>query len=142
MSDQAASGAPADSRGARRHGDAAPGDQRQDDDEFDVASSIRSYLIGLCFAALLTAVSFYLSETKLIYGPGVAVALVVFAIAQMGVHLVFFLHLTTAPDNINNAMALAFGVLIVLLVIGGSLWIMSHLNHNMMPMDAMTSMQR
>ena len=55
-------------------------------------------------------------------------ALVVLAIAQMGVHLVFFLHITTAPDNTNNVLALAFGVLIVALVIGGSLWIMDNLN--------------
>ena len=64
------------------------------------------------------------------------------AIAQMGVHLVFFLHITTGPDNTNNVLALAFGVLIVLLVIGGSLWIMSHLNQNMMPMDQIMQMQR
>jgi len=57
------------------------------------------------------------------------VALVVLAIAQMGVHLVFFLHLATGP-NTNNVLALAFGVLIVLLVIVGSLWIMANLNHN------------
>jgi cytochrome o ubiquinol oxidase subunit IV len=62
------------------------------------------------------------------------VALVVLAVAQIGVHLVFFLHITTAPDNTNNVLALAFGVLIVALVIGGSLWIMDHLNQNMMPM--------
>ncbi len=46
-------------------------------------------------------------------------ALCVLAIAQMGVHLVFFLHITTGPDNTNNVMALAFGVLIVFLVIAG-----------------------
>jgi cytochrome o ubiquinol oxidase operon protein cyoD len=69
------------------------------------------------------------------------VALVVLAIAQMGVHLVFFLHLTTGPDNTNNVLALAFGVLIVLLVIVGSLWIMANLNHNMMPMDQLMRMQ-
>ena len=63
-------------------------------------------------------------------------ALVVLAIAQMGVHLVFFLHLSTGPDNTNNALALAFGLLIVFLVVGGTLWIMSHLNHNMLPTDA------
>ncbi|MGH6813946.1 MAG: efflux RND transporter periplasmic adaptor subunit, partial [Methylocella sp.] len=50
---------------------------------------------------------------------------------QMGVHLVFFLHITTGPDNVNNVTALAFGVLIVLLLLGGSLWIMAHLNYNM-----------
>jgi RND family efflux transporter MFP subunit len=67
-------------------------------------------------------------------------ALVALAIAQIGVHLVFFLHLTTAPDNTNNALALAFGVLIVTLVVGGSLWIMSHLDRNMMPGRAMARM--
>ena len=61
-----------------------------------------------------------------------ALGLVVLAIAQMGIHLVFFLHITTAPDNTNNVLALAFGILIVFLVIAGSLWIMNNLNENMM----------
>ena len=55
----------------------------------------------------------------------------------------FFLHLTTAPDNTNNVLALAFGVLIVALIIGGSVWIMGHLNDRMMPsMNQMMQMQR
>jgi cytochrome o ubiquinol oxidase operon protein cyoD len=58
------------------------------------------------------------------------------------VYLVFFLHVTTGPDNTNNVMALAFGVLIVVLLIGGSLWIMTNLNQNMMPMDQIMQMQR
>jgi cytochrome o ubiquinol oxidase operon protein cyoD len=66
--------------------------------------------------------------------------LVVLAIAQMGVHLVFFLHITTAPDNTNNVLALAFGVLIVFLVVVGSLWIMTDLNGSMMlPPDPMNA---
>jgi cytochrome o ubiquinol oxidase operon protein cyoD len=100
------------------------------------------YLIGLGLATLLTAVAFFISRTTLVWGPSIPVALCVLAIAQMGVHLVFFLHITTGPDNVNNVMALAFGVLIVLLLIGGSLWIMSHMNHNMMPMDQIMRMQR
>ena len=65
-------------------------------------------------------------------------ALAALAIAQMGVHLAFFLHITTGPDNTNNALALAFGALIVGIVIAGSLWIMYHLNANMMvPAGAM-----
>jgi cytochrome o ubiquinol oxidase subunit IV len=67
---------------------------------------------------------------------------VTLAVAQIGVHLVFFLHITTAPDNTNNVLALAFGVLIVALVIGGSIWIMDHLDERMMPMDQMMNMQR
>ena len=66
----------------------------------------------------------------------------VLAIAQMGVHLVFFLHITTGPDNTNNMLALAFGVLIVMLVMTGSLWIMANLNDNMLPMDQIMQMQR
>ena len=64
------------------------------------------------------------------------------AIAQMGVHLVFFLHITSGPDNVNNVMALAFGLLIVILLVFGSLWIMTHLDHNMMPMERLMQMQR
>jgi cytochrome o ubiquinol oxidase subunit IV len=50
----------------------------------------------------------------------------------MGVHLVFFLHITTGPDNTNNVPALAFGVLIVTLVVGGSLCIIRNLNGRLM----------
>jgi cytochrome o ubiquinol oxidase operon protein cyoD len=108
--------------------DAAPGDQQT-----NLAAGVRNYLIGLVLAAGLTAASFWVaSGTSLIYAPGVAMALAALAIGQMGVHLTFFLHLTTGPDNTNNALALAFGVLIVGIVIAGSLWIMVHLNVNMM----------
>ena len=62
-----------------------------------------------------------------------AVGLVVLAIAQIGIHLVFFLHITSGPDNTNNVLALAFGVLIVFLVMIGTIWIMSHLVANMGP---------
>jgi cytochrome o ubiquinol oxidase operon protein cyoD len=81
----------------------------------------------------LTAGSFWVaSGTSLVYTPGVPMALAAFAVAQMGVHLAFFLHITTGPDNTNNALALAFGALIIGIVIAGSLWIMYHLNANMM----------
>jgi cytochrome o ubiquinol oxidase operon protein cyoD len=90
-----------------------------------------SYIVGLGFALLLTAVSFWVASTSVLWGPGVAVGLVVLAIAQMGVHLVFFLHITSGPDNTNNVLALAFGVLIVFLVMIGTIWIMTHMNANM-----------
>ena len=89
---------------------------------------VRNYLIGLGLAGLLTAVSFTLAYTHLVWQPSIPVALIVLAIAQMGVHLVFFLHITTGPDNTNNVLALAFGILIVFLIVGGSIWIMDHLN--------------
>jgi cytochrome o ubiquinol oxidase subunit IV len=124
----------------REYGDAVPGDERVDDHEH--SEGVGAYLIGLGLATLLTLVSFFIARTTLVWEPSIPVALAVLAIAQMGVHLVFFLHITTGPDNVNNVMALAFGVLIVFLVIAGSLWIMANMNHNMMPMDQIMQMQR
>jgi len=120
--------------------DTAPGDERVGGHES--AEGLTGYVVGLGLAMLLTVVSFFIAGTTLVWGPSIPVALAVLAIAQMGVHLVFFLHITTGPDNVNNVMALAFGVLIVLLLIAGSVWIMSHLNHNMLPMDRIMQMQR
>jgi cytochrome o ubiquinol oxidase subunit IV len=118
--------------------DLAPGDE----EVVSVKLRVIGYLIGLGLAILLTATSFFIAGTDLVWQPSIPVALIVLAIAQMGVHLVFFLHITTGPDNTNNVMALAFGLLIVFLVIGGSLWIMANLNHNMMPVDQIMQMQR
>jgi cytochrome o ubiquinol oxidase operon protein cyoD len=127
--------------GARLHeSDTAPGDERGDSRE--IAQGLLGYLVGLGLATLITVVAFFISGTSLVWGPSIPIALFVLAIAQMGVHLVFFIHITTGPDNINNVLALAFGVLIVGLVIVGSLWIMYNLNHNMMPMDQIMQMQR
>ena len=94
-------------------------------------SETLSYVIGLGLALLLTGISFWVASTSALWGPGVATGLVVLAIAQMGVHLVFFLHITSGPDNTNNVLALAFGVLIVFLVMVGTIWIMAHMNNNM-----------
>jgi cytochrome o ubiquinol oxidase operon protein cyoD len=120
--------------------DLAPGDEQVEGG--GIGSRVLGYLTGLGLAILLTATSFFVAGTDLVWQPSIPVALVVLAIAQMGVHLVFFLHITTGPDNTNNVLALAFGVLIVLLVMAGSLWIMANLNHNMMPMDQIMQMQR
>jgi len=111
--------------------DAAPGDE--DINQREPASGARGYAVGLVLATLLTVASFAFAGSHLVYGPAIPVLLIVLAIAQMGVHLVFFLHITTGPDNTNNVLALAFGVLVVGLVVFGSIWIMGHLNHNMMP---------
>jgi cytochrome o ubiquinol oxidase operon protein cyoD len=118
--------------------DLAPGDE----EEHSVGERLLGYFVGLGLALLFTAVSFFIAGTDLVWQPSIPVAIIVLAIAQMGIHLVFFLHITTGSDNTNNVMALAFGVMIVVLVVGGSLWIMANLNSNMMPMDQIMQMQR
>lgn len=116
--------------------DIAPGDEEQ----HSVGERVVGYVVGLGLALLLTATSFFIAGTDLVWQPSIPVALIVLAIAQMGVHLVFFLHITTGPDNTNNVLALAFGLLIVFLVVGGTVWIMGHLNQNMPPMDQFIQM--
>lgn len=121
-------------------GDSAPGEG--DGHGENVVADIRGYLVGLLLAALLTVASFVVAGGGIVWGPGIPVALVALAIGQMGVHLVFFLHISTGPDNTNNVLALAFGTLIILLVLIGTLWIMANLDHNMVSMDALMRMQR
>ena len=101
-------------------------------EEYEPTASILSYTAGLGLAILATIVSFIVSQTHLLWPPGIPVGLIVLAFAQIGVHLVFFLHLGSGPDNTNNILALAFGLLIVFLVITGSVWIMANLYSNMM----------
>jgi cytochrome o ubiquinol oxidase subunit IV len=114
--------------------DRAPGDAAAPPDVEEGASAgTLVYTVGLALAVGLTALSFWVANTSLLWAGGVSLGLTVLAITQMGVHLVFFLHVTTGPENTNNVMALAFGVLIVVLVVVGSLLIMSDLNESMLP---------
>ena len=102
----------------------------------------RSYLVGLGCAVVLTVASFWAASTSLIYAPGVPVLLATLAIAQMGVHVAFFLHVSSAPDHTNNFLALAFGVFVTALIVFGSMLIMANLNHHVMTMDELSKLQR
>jgi cytochrome o ubiquinol oxidase operon protein cyoD len=104
-------------------------------EEHEPAASYLSYTAGLVLAVMATIVSFLVSQTNLLWQPGIPVGLLVLAIAQIGIHLVFFLHLGSGPDSTNNILALAFGVLIVFLIIIGSIWIMANLSYMMAPMS-------
>ncbi len=130
---------PAGSQAELGHDDIAPGDERLDGS--GVAQGARGYVIGFILALGLTLASFYFARSPYVWAPSIPALLIVLAIAQMGVHLVFFLHITTGPDNTNNVLALAFGVLIVFLIITGSLWIMANLNAHMPPVGQVMDMQ-
>ena len=103
-------------------------------EEQEPTANYLSYTAGLVLAILLTIMSFVVAQTNLLWPPGIPVGLMVLAFAQIGVHLVFFLHLGSGPDHTNNLLALAFGMLAVFLVIAGSIWIIANLNWNMMEM--------
>jgi cytochrome o ubiquinol oxidase operon protein cyoD len=122
-----------DTRNDRTPEDSSPSAEVQ----AGTSSAVGIYTLGLALAVILTATSFWVANTSLLWPPGIPLGLAVLAIAQMGVHLVFFLHITTGADNTNNVLALAFGVLIVTIVVIGSIWIMTNLNDNMMPAELM-----
>ena len=117
-----------------RFGDRSPGVE-----EGETTATVLTYTVGLFLAIVATLASFVVAKTDLLWGPGVPVGLMVLAFAQIGVHLVFFLHLGSGPDHTNNIVALCFGVLIVFLVIAGSIWIITNLHANMMDMPAPTA---
>jgi cytochrome o ubiquinol oxidase operon protein cyoD len=100
------------------------------------------HTIGYVMAAILTVASFAMATTHLLTPASLVAALVVLAIGQMVVHLIFFLHITTAPAHNTNILAVILTLLIIGLVVIGSVWIMSQLHEHMMPMDQLMRMQR
>jgi cytochrome o ubiquinol oxidase subunit IV len=122
--------------------DRAPGDIPSEEVQAWAPSEALVYTIGLLVALILTATSFWVANTALLWPGGVGLGLAVLAIAQMGIHLVFFLHISTGPDSTNNVLALAFGLLIVFVVVTGTIWIVADLNDNMlMPSSDPMNMQ-
>jgi len=104
--------------------------------------SVQGYIAGYVAAALLTVAAFAAAQSHVLTPASVVAAISVLAIGQMLVHLIFFLHINTSPNQRTNILAFAITLLIVLIVVVGSLWIMAHLQSNMMPMDKLMGMQR
>lgn len=98
--------------------------------------SLLKYCGGLALSIILTGMSFWVSASGAVWPGGVPVLLAALAIAQMGVHLLLFLHISSGPENTNNIMSLAFGVFVVVLLIFGSMIIMHSLDVRMNDMPA------
>jgi cytochrome o ubiquinol oxidase subunit IV len=103
--------------------------------------SLRSYLIGFGLSVILTAIPFWLVMSGVLDSKqATALTIMVFAAAQIVVHMIFFLHMSARSENGWTMMALIFTLVIVGITLSGSLWVMYHLNVNMMPAHAMTQM--
>ena len=97
--------------------------------------SRRTYLIGFLLSVVLTAIPFWLVMAKVIPSSGATAAVILgFAVVQIVVHMVYFLHMNTKSEGGWNMLALIFTLVIVVITLAGSLWVMHHLNVNMMPM--------
>lgn len=97
----------------------------------DLRTSLLKYTGGLVLSIILTLLSFWVSATDVVWPGGVPVLLAALAIAQMGAHLMLFLHVSSGPESTNNIMSLAFGIFVVVLVIFGSMVIMNSLDARM-----------
>ena len=96
--------------------------------------SRRGYWIGFILSVLLTAPAFGLVMSGVITDPRVTAGIVMaLAMVQIVVHMIYFLHMNTKSENGWTMLALIFTAIIVLIVIAGSLWVMYHMNLNMMP---------
>lgn len=94
--------------------------------------SVKSYLIGFVLSVILTAIPFWMVMTGSAAPATLAVVISLFAVVQIVVHLVYFLHMNTKSEGGWNFVALVFTGLIIAIVVVGSLWIMYNLNINMM----------
>ena len=118
----------------------AHGHDSHDDDALPFHATFRDYAIGFVLAVILTAIPFWLVMSGAITDhTTTALVITAFAAVQVVVHMVYFLHMSPKVEGGWNLMALIFTLLLVGILLSGSLWVMYHLNHNMMPMpQAMT----
>ena len=110
------------------HGDSAP------------HGTLRGYLIGFVLSVALTAIPFALVMTGQLDATSTAIVVLGMALVQIVVHMVFFLHMTTRAEGGWSFLALMFTLVVVVVTLSGSIWVMYHMNANMMPMSpAMSS---
>ncbi|MDE2430325.1 MAG: cytochrome o ubiquinol oxidase subunit IV [Burkholderiales bacterium] len=96
--------------------------------------SLKSYATGFILAVILTAIPFWLVMGKVIgKSSTTGIVLLVFAAVQVVVHMVYFLHMNSKSEGGWSMLALLFTSMLVIILMSGSLWVMYHLNHNMMP---------
>lgn len=100
-------------------------------------STVKGYVIGFVLSVILTAIPFWLVMNNVIAGTGVtAFVILAFAVVQIFVHMIFFLHMNAKSEGGWNMLALIFTLVLLVIVLAGSLWVMYHMNANMMPVHS------
>ena len=118
------------------HAGQAHGDHGHDDHVEAAHGTMRDYVTGFVLSVILTAIPFWLVMNGVIASAGMTAAVILgFAAVQIVVHMVYFLHMNARSEGGWNMLALIFTVVLVVIVLSGSLWVMYHLNTNMMPMS-------
>ncbi len=103
------------------------------DDHLEAHGSFKDYTIGFILSVILTAIPFWLVMAKVLPPGTTGYVILGFAAVQVVVHMIYFLHMNTKSEGGWNMMALIFTVILLVIVLAGSIWVMYHMNHNMMP---------
>lgn len=112
------------------------GHGHHDDDDDTVHGTLKSYVTGFVLAAILTIIPFWLVMDRVLDSSRTtALILMALAVVQIVVHIVYFLHLDTKAESGWNMLAFIFTLVLVVITLSGSIWIMYHLDSNMMPMS-------
>lgn len=103
--------------------------------------SLRGYLIGFVLSVILTAIPFWLVMTGALDSKqATAWIIMIFAVAQIVVHMIFFLHMNAKAEEGWTLVSLIFTLILVVITLAGSLWVMYHLDSNMMPQHEISSL--
>ena len=102
--------------------------------------SRRGYLIGFALSVILTAIPFWLVMANPLSSQATALIIMAFAVVQIVVHMIYFLHMNRRAEGGWSMMALLFTLVLVVIALSGSLWVMYHMNQNMMPAHDMSQM--
>lgn len=105
-------------------------------------STFSGYMLGFVLSVVLTAIPFWLVMSGTLPSRQItALVIMAFAVVQIVVHMIYFLHMSPKSENGWSMMALIFTIVMVVIALSGSLWVMNHLNSNMMPIHEMTGMK-
>lgn len=100
--------------------------------------TMKSYVIGFLLSLVFTAIPYYLVVSKSVSGTTLLATILVFAVLQMAVQIFFFLHLGRGPKPLYNVVFFVSTIAIILVVVGGSIFIMNNLHYNMTPTEVTT----
>jgi cytochrome o ubiquinol oxidase operon protein cyoD len=113
-------------------------DHHGDHDDIGYHATVKGYVVGFVLSVILTAIPFWLVMAKVLPSSATGLVILGFAAVQMVVHMVYFLHLNAKVEGGWSMLALLFTIAVVVIMLAGSIWVMYHMNANMMPMDAET----
>lgn len=124
-----------------KHDDHGHGHGHDDHDDVGYHATVKGYVIGFILSVILTAIPFWLVMAKVIPSPATTgIVLLGFAAVQIVVHMIYFLHMNSKVEGGWSMLSLIFTIAVVVIMLAGSIWVMFHLNSNMMPIHDMRNM--